>query len=238
MPEILTFATADEAYEGLAAFLVEGINAFHEFTPDVHVALTGGTDGTQLSLSMLKLLTEQQTRGRVHLWWSDERFVEFSDDLRNDKRIADLVDEFRLGSFIECHRAPAPSDGDIAELALAWEKQVSEVDFAFAVVGVGPDGHIASLFPGMWNAADPRCVFAVTDSPKPPSQRITFSFSTIADAANVAVIATGESKNAAIAKAIAGDTELPIGALANLEQCSLWLDDAAAASLPNQQENS
>lgn len=78
----------------------------------------------------------------------------------------------------------------------------------------------------------------MTDSPKPPSERITFSFRTIADAANIAVIATGEAKNSVIAQAIAGNTELPIGAVAHLEQCSMWLDDAAAASLPNQQENS
>jgi 6-phosphogluconolactonase len=90
----------------------------------------------------------------------------------------------------------------------------------------------------MWNPQDPRCVFAVTDSPKPPAERITFSFATIADAANIAVIATGESKNQAIADAFAGNTELPIGAAAALEQCSLWLDDAAARSLPTQQENS
>ena len=236
MPEILTFANPDETHEAIAAFLFEGVKAFLEFVPEVHLAMTGGSDGAQTSLSFLKLLTQQPIEGRVHLWWSDERFVDFNDELRNDKQIAALVDDFRLGSFIECHRAPSPEDMDIETAALRWEKEVSQVDFAFAVVGVGPDGHIASLVPGLWNRNESRCVFAVTDSPKPPAQRLTFSFNTIADAQNIAVIATGEGKAPAISAAIAGDNDLPITALAALEQCSLWLDDDAARSLPSSVE--
>lgn len=232
MPEILTFPNPDETRDAVAAFLHEGVNAFLEYVPEVHIAMTGGSDGAQTSLSFLKLLTEQPVNGRVHLWWSDERFVEYTDELRNDRQVADLIEEFRLGSLVECHRAPSPSDGDIETSALRWEKEVSQIDFAFAVVGVGPDGHIASLFPGQWQPDESRAVFAVTDSPKPPSARLTFSFNTIADAQNIAVVATGESKAPAISAAISGSNDLPITALANLEQCSLWLDDDAARSLP------
>ncbi len=236
MPEILTFADPEETHDAIAAFLLEGVKAFFEYVPEVHLAMTGGTDGTQTSLSLLRLLTAQPVEGRVHLWWSDERFVDYDDDLRNDKQISELVEEFRLGSFVECHRAPSPADSDIETAALRWEKEVSQIDFAFAVVGVGPDGHIASLFPGLWNINEPRSVFAVTDSPKPPAERLTFSFGTIRDAQNIAVIATGVSKAAAISGAIAGKNSLPITALAALEQCSLWLDDAAARSIPTSLE--
>jgi len=231
-PEIFAFENPDEVYTAVADYVVSGINAFADYVDDIHVALTGGTDGTATSLAILKQLASVPAAKQIHLWWSDERFVPLDDAFRNDGRIADTVAQLGLTSAITVHRAPAPTDyPDVHTAAKAFATDLSAVDFAFAVVGVGPDGHIASLFPGMWNESEARIAFGVDDSPKPPAQRVTFSFATLAAASNIAVVACGETKADVLNAALSPDSDLPIARLAQLEQCSLWLDSAAVSTI-------
>jgi 6-phosphogluconolactonase len=81
----------------------------------------------------------------------------------------------------------------------------------------------------LWNKADNRSAYAVTDSPKPPAERITWSFEQIADAANLLVVASGAQKAEALSRAFSGDMELPITSIVELEATSVWVDDLAGA---------
>jgi 6-phosphogluconolactonase len=99
------------------------------------------------------------------------------------------------------------------------------------MLGMGPDGHVASLFPGhpVYAAAEASSAVAVHDSPKPPSTRVTLSLASINRAREVWVVAAGAPKADAVSRGIAGDTTLPVAAVAGTER-TLWLLDAAAST--------
>jgi 6-phosphogluconolactonase len=237
MVDVFAFDQAEELHTAVAEYLLSGVQAFHDYVPEVHVSLTGGNDGTTTSLEFLRALAAAPLSGIVHLWWSDERFVELNDVLRNDLAVVNAVDAANLHDRVRIHRAPAPSQFESLDAAAQqWAREIAEIEFAFAVVGVGPDGHIASLFPGLWNIHEQAEAIAISNSPKPPAQRVSFSFTTIADAANIVVVASGESKAQAISQAVDGNQELPITALVELEQTSLWLDAAAVSLLTEETE--
>ena len=92
------------------------------------------------------------------------------------------------------------------------------------ILGMGPDGHIASLFPGALHADETRDVFAITNSPKPPSARLTFSLKKLNSATEIWLIASGENKADAIAGLIEEDKSLPVSHV-NLSR--LLVDSAA-----------
>ena len=211
MPEVLSFSSVDETHEAVAAYLFEGITAFFEYVPDVHIAMTSGPDAAQASLSLIKLLTQQAVTGVVHFWWLDEVFVAHDDAARRDRYIAELVENFRLGTFIECHRAPTPTSDSLTEAQAHWEQSLSGVDFSFAVIDALPDGQLLSP-PGVERA------IASSEA----------ALHIVADAANIAIVATGTKQAGVIGTVISGNAAHALGQVAALEQTSIWLDDAAA----------
>jgi 6-phosphogluconolactonase len=98
------------------------------------------------------------------------------------------------------------------------------------MLGVGPDGHVASLFPGHPGLADERPALPVRDSPKPPPVRISMSFPTLARARQTWFLVTGEGKASAARRALAGTDrrEIPAAGVRGLDR-TLWFVDAGAA---------
>jgi 6-phosphogluconolactonase len=186
---------------------------------------------------------------RVSLWWGDERFVPAGSDDRNDKAaFATLFDALPLDPG-NVHRMP-PSDGDFGDnvevaaeaysRALADAVPADQADgdvphFDVVLLGIGPDGHCASLFPGHPGVyVEDASVIAVHDSPKPPPTRISLTFRTLDAANEVWFIAAGESKAHAVALAHggAGRDQVP-SAGPHGRHRTLWLlDQEAAAELP------
>ena len=114
--------------------------------------------------------------------------------------------------------------------------------FDLILLGMGPDGHVASLFPGH-SALDQSVdwVTHITDSPKPPPERITFTLPVINSAANVAVVVTGTAKAKAVRRAIEGGSEtpeLPAQMVSPTDGKLVWFLDQSAASELNCAENS
>jgi len=199
------------------------------------VILTGGTVGIQalreVNASPLRDTVEWTA---VHVWWGDERFVASGDSDRNEGQAQEAL----LGHL------PLPKEnihrmGNSDEFATAEDAATAylgEIEHAgtpawdVAMFGMGPDGHVASLFPGhpvfVEGSAD---VSAVHDSPKPPPTRVTLSVEVINRAKQVWVVAAGDEKAGAVAKALAGDTATPASAVHGAET-TLWLIDAAAAA--------
>ena len=219
------------------------VDAQSVHTP-VHVALTGGGVGiATLAAASADPLLDLVEWGSVHLWWSDERFLPTGDPERNETGARHaLIDH--LGDRLppeNVHPVPGPGPdvpdaetaarvyADMLDDAAPFGAQAPEFDVA--LLGLGPDGHIASLFPGN-PATSVRdvSVTAVHDSPKPPPDRISFTFPTIRAARRVWVVAAGAAKADAASHALHGGIPADVpaaGAVGRTE--TVWLLDTAAA---------
>lgn len=233
-----TDALVAAAADRLAAAIAEAVAARGRAL----VVLTGGGNG----IGMLTAL-----RGRpvdwanVHLFWGDDRFVAHDDAERNEKQAREaLLDHVAIppGNV----HPMAPSDGafgtDIeaaardyaAVLAAVAEPGSAAPAFDVHLLGMGGEGHINSLFPhtAAVREAD-RMVVAVTDSPKPPLERITLTLPAVRASRQVWLLVSGEAKADAVAAAINGADPLDVPAAGALgtEQTVWLLDDAAASGL-------
>lgn len=206
--------------------------------------LTGGTIADRVHRAVAASPARDAVNwSRVELWWGDERFLPSGDDDRNETQArAALLDQVPLDPD-RVHPMPASSygtdDPDAAaasyaqDLAAAAGSDLKDDAALFDVLmlGVGPDGHVASLFPGLPALHDDRPVTAVRDAPKPPPTRLTLTLSTLNRAREVWFIASGQEKAAAVQLALTGaDVEqVPAAGPRGLER-TLWLLDRDAAS--------
>jgi 6-phosphogluconolactonase len=212
---------------------------------DAAVVLTGGGVG----IALLAALRDDPARlavdwERVDLWWGDERWVPADSPDRNDVQAhAALLGALTLGEgrrhAMGAERPGATPEADAeaytAELAAHAPPDVPGAvvpAFDVLLLGMGPEGHVASIFPDSPAVRDGRTVFAVRDCPKPPPTRISLGFSALSSARQVWFCVTGEEKAAAVRDALTGSDpeQLPAAGPEGTEQ-TLWLLDEAAASL-------
>ncbi|PZS07255.1 MAG: 6-phosphogluconolactonase [Acidimicrobiales bacterium] len=196
---------------------------------------------------------------RVDVWWSDERFLVSGDPQRNETQARRaLLDAVALNPD-RIHPMPAavssmpdaegtlgtaPHNSSADDGAAAYRDELARQatpgkqlpQFDVLLLGVGPEGHTASIFPESPAVHEQRPVVAVHRCPKPPPTRITMTLPTICSAEEVWLLAVGEPKAAAIGMALSGAGEAQIPAAGARGQLrTLWLlDRAAAAEVPAQ----
>ncbi len=160
---------------------------------------------------------------RVHIWFGDERCVPPGDAERNDR----MADEALLAHVAipasQIHRMPAefgPEEGARLYAGLLADAPVMDM----LHLGMGEDGHTASLFPGHPALTDERLAIPVFNSPKPPPERVSMGLSVINAARQVLILAAGAGKQEAIAR-IRGGERLPAGLVHNPQ----WFIDRDAA---------
>lgn len=205
-----------------------------------HLVLTGGSMGARTVTALADLELDPTTWAKVHLWWGDERFLPMGDADRNDQQARDAGLDRLPVPAAQIHPAPAGSTEDeLPEAAARWSAELaahaSEGHFApsFDVVllGVGPDAHVASLFPGReaLNVKD-AAVVGVTNSPKPPPLRLTMTVPVISAAERVWFVVAGADKAEAVTAARAGRdvAQFPASCVRGSAETIWWLDDAAA----------
>lgn len=171
----------------------------------------------------------------IRVWWVDERFVQATHSERNDQQAVSAL----FAQLPGIQLRPMPSDRgqgldqaaeDYADL---WRSDIGDGVLDFALIGMGPDGHIASLFPGRAHEADGAPVLVVRDSPKMPPLRLSLPMSTIASARDIWVVAPGDSKADALAEALvlgAHEQDRPIAGLPR-DRSTFWLDTDSARGL-------
>jgi 6-phosphogluconolactonase len=203
------------------------------------IGLTGGTiaDAVHRELARLSASSEVDW-SRVVVWWGDERFVAADDPERNAGQArAAFLDVVGVDPA-HVHEMPSTATAaDVDEAAATYSGLVREHGagaFEVLMLGVGPDGHVASLFPGN-PALDVRDAIAVAvrDSPKPPPARISLSFEALNHARAVWFLVSGEGKADAVARALGGADvhEIPAVGVAGEEETIWFLDRASASRL-------
>jgi len=192
-----------------------------------------GLSGGATPVALYRELASDAWRGRIDwtravLLLADERAVPAGAPERNDRLVRDTLLK-PLGVDETCLRPMKAEAEDLEAAARDYERHI-ETPIDLLLLGVGPDGHIASLFP-RHVAIDEveRRVMAVFDSPKPPPRRLTLTPRAIAEARVVCVLVAGHEKADAVATALGGRTppaECPAVLVAERD----WYIDRAAAS--------
>ncbi|GID31847.1 6-phosphogluconolactonase [Paractinoplanes brasiliensis] len=205
------------------------------------VVLTGGRIAKRV-LAALKDLPEAAAINwsQVDLWWGDERFLPSGDPERNETQAREALLDALPVDPARVHAMPASDgpDGDDAEAAAAryaQELRIGGADlppFDVLMLGVGEDGHVASLFPEhpVLNETTSTTA-AVHNSPKPPPTRITLTMPTIQAADEVWLIAAGPDKADSVGQALGGDKLLPAAHATGVAKTYWLLDQAAAAKI-------
>ena len=187
------------------------------------VALSGGSTGVHIAAGVIKKLGELHRLEGVHFYLADERFVEPDDPDSNLGQILSLIRNLEP----EVYRFKTPSEADIQSAVSSANTELGK-DFSFdlALMGCGPDGHTASLFPGH-QYPDDTCI-AETNSPKPPAKRISFGYPAFMNSQHVWFSASGEDKATAVSQALIGNASLPAGKITGQKSTKWFLTEELA----------
>jgi len=233
--EIRRFADTTALIPGVGKAIAAALNDGITENGCAHLVLTGGTIG----IAVLEgIPVETVDWSRVHLWWGDERFVEAGSLDRNCLQAQPVLLD-RISIPVEnVHRVPATDSGlslDQARVAYATELQSLAVDdfvpeFDVTLLGMGPDAHIASLFPGReLDTLDHASTCAVMNSPKPPAERVSLTRAAINSSKRVWLLVADANKAECLNGVLNAqdDAMLPASCVHGTEETVLWTDDAS-----------
>jgi 6-phosphogluconolactonase len=239
VPRVEVHGSADELATAVAGAFLRLVTVRQAMGDVVHVALTGGTIADKIHREIARLGRDDDVDwSAIEFYWGDERFVAPDSDDRNEvqarRAMLDLlpVDPARI------HAIPSTADAeDVDAAAAAYADTVRSVgrgSFDLLMLGVGPDGHVASLFPGFPQLdVDDAIAVGVTGSPKPPPERVSLTFPALNRSDQVWFVVSGADKAEAVGRALAADPpgvhEIPAtGVRGQLE--TIWFLDRDAAS--------
>ncbi len=188
------------------------------------IVLAGGTTPEQVYVLLADQPCDWQ---RWQLFLGDERCLPVDHPERNSVMIQrTLLNHSRVKVASEnCHFIPAEKGAKQA--AKAYQGIVkNSIPFDLVMLGMGEDGHTASLFPGREYPED-EMVHAVFDSPKPPPERVSLSTKALSQNKMLLIMVTGASKQLAVEKWRKGE-KLPVAQIGSLGQVNIVLDGEAA----------
>lgn len=251
MTRLTTLADAEAVAKRAALQIARDLQSARRARGVAHLALSGGTTPAR---TYELLASELSDWDGIEVWFADERCVGPDDVQSNyrlaretlltatgvpDERVHRMEGELGPEEGAERYarmlreRVAAEAEGQAGGRALGDTDAVPALDLI--VLGIGPDGHVASLFPGAPTLdADARAVcLPVHDSPKPPPERITLSLQALRAARACVLLATGASKADAVAAMLAEPSPHVPASLLRRGRLSVIVDDAAAPPPPN-----
>lgn len=243
-PTVLVHRNADVLAEAVCARLLTRLVDLQAAGRTPRCVLTGGTIADKVYRAVAGSPAKHAVDwSRVEFWWGDERFVASGDGDRNELQAREaLLDSIPVTAAL-VHPMP-PQDSADADPDAAAEQYAAELADAAAaedhdgipvfdilMLGVGPDGHVASLFPERPALYDEGVVVAVRGAPKPPPTRLTLTMRALQHAREVWFVVAGEDKASAVRMALSGAGVVQVPAAGPRGQSrTLWLLDKAAAS--------
>jgi 6-phosphogluconolactonase len=235
--ELISFANPDDLARAVAGQWLDEIDAANRAGQNHCVALSGGRITQKIFASTVGQARARNTSfARVHFFWADERCVP-PDDPESNYRLANelLFAPLRI-SEKQIHRILGEASPEIAVKTAEQEfrqialKSENQPVFNLIFLGMGEDGHIASLFPNAkpvsTQIAECKESFLyVPDSPKPPPRRISLTFNALAVAKAVWVLASGSGKETALRNSLGGTGQTPLGRVIGLRKSTKVFSD-------------
>jgi 6-phosphogluconolactonase len=189
------YPTDNEAFVAAAAAVAELVRLGISKNQTSNVILAAGNS---ISKTLSLLSSVDADWSNVNWFLADERCVDAENESRNDKQIADVLRNTmgtRYGRIFSpsSHLSPKEAAGEYAS-------RIEQINmFDLCLLGVGNDGHIASLFPNHQALSSNRVCCEIIDSPNPPAQRITLTLKMFAQVKNRILVMAGPSKSSAVA---------------------------------------
>lgn len=204
-----------------------------------HVVLTGGTMGIAV---LTGFGVGEQTRvdwSLVHFWWGDERFVTQRSSDRNAQQARDAFLARANVPEKNIHEMPSTDSGLSLDAAASFYENELAVygnpsslpRFDLTFLGIGPDSHVASLFPDHNDARRPGFCVPVRNSPKPPAERISLTFEALNTSDRIWVVACGADKAEAVSAMFShrGNFNVPSSCVSGTIQTKVWADYPASS---------
>jgi 6-phosphogluconolactonase len=203
-----------------------------------NIALTGGTiaEAVHRQIAQRAVLRDPDHGvdwDRVVFWWGDERFVAPDSPDRNARAAREAFLDVVGARHV--HEIPSPADAvDVDAAASAYSEALrgsGAGEFDLVMLGLGPDGHVASLFPGFPQLDVDDIAVPVTGSPKPPPERVSLTFGALNRARVVWFLVSGDAKADAVRRALADQGDVHDTPARGIQVAdTTWFLDSAAAS--------
>lgn len=230
------YATSADLEDAVAERLLTRLVALQrEHDRPIQLCLTGGRIANRIYASFAaRLHGSGLDPSRLELWWGDERFVPTDDpDRQAGHTLSILAGTLPLAPALTHPMSAADGIADNAASAAAYAKELGDTVFDICLLGMGADGHVASVFPHHPSFEEKtHTVIGVNDSPKPPPSRISLTVPTLNRSREVWYLVVGADKADAVARSRAGDPSIPAGVVRGREATVWFLDRAAGAELP------
>lgn len=235
--------------DAAAARLVTAIVEAQSSRGQADIVLTGGSMGSAVLVSLSRSAAKDAIDWRrLNLWWGDERFLPDGDPDRNETQSRRaLLDAVPLDPA-RVHAMPA-SDGpdgvDVDKAAAHYAQELAAAaprghdvpEFDVLMLGVGPDAHVASLFPEHPALHERNAsTIGVRGAPKPPPMRVSMTFPSLCSARDVWFLVSGADKAGAVGLALSGAGELqaPAAGVTGIRSTTWLVDRDAATHVPKQ----
>ncbi len=238
MTEVHTLSDSEAACAFAAAEIAAGVERALAERGIAHLALAGGNTPRRAYELLGGLLADWS---QVEVWYGDERCVRPDDPESNHRMVLES-----LVAAIDAHGTPPPQihrmRGELGPEAAAHEYEVLLREriavgddglpaLDVSVLGLGPDGHTASLFPGHRELDElQRLCLPVYGSPKPPSHRVTMSLPVLRAARATLLLAPGAEKAQALGRVLAGPDPATPASLLGGDRLHVITDEAAHPS--------
>jgi 6-phosphogluconolactonase len=242
---VLVHSSKHEMAQSVAARLITKLTWILSEKLVSHIVLTGGSMGA----AVLEAVNASPDRDsvdwtRVHFWWGDERWLPRGDAERNETQAREaLLDHLTLDAT-RVHSFAASDEGvelDDAASRYAQELSANAAEgealphFDITFLGVGPDGHIASLFPERGGIREKELtVISVRNSPKPPPERLSLTLPVINSSERIWLVLAGADKASALGLTLAGvsSNEVPAAGANGQRRTDFHIDSEASAEVP------
>jgi 6-phosphogluconolactonase len=242
VPRVEVHESAEDLATAVAGALLRLLTVRQAAGDVPGIALTGGTIADKIHREVARLAAASDVDwSRVSFFWGDERFVAPDSDDRNAKQAREAFLDAVGVDPARVHEIPSTADADSVDAAATAYADVVRAEgggsFDLLMLGVGPDGHVASLFPGFPQLkVDDAIAVGVTDSPKPPPERVSLTFPALNRSEAVWFVVSGEDKAEAVGRALAttppGVHEIPATGVRGQVETIWFLDREAASQVP------
>jgi 6-phosphogluconolactonase len=229
----------EETAAAVAADVVTLVAAAVQSGAEPRIVLTGGSVAREVHRE-IAARAQGLDWSRVTMLWGDERFLPAGHEDRNEAQAdQDLLAHLPLNPARVLRAPDSDQTVDVQAAAATYGSMITSLladdppeapAFDLVMLGIGADGHVASLFPGHRHPSDP--VVAVTDAPKPPPQRVSLGPDLLGRSRQVWFVAVGHDKAEAVAAAVRRDPpDLPAARVRGLDGTRVYVDPEAFSQL-------